>query len=90
MEIKHNPERQKFTISLDGKEAVLFYRLEGKIMDILKVKVPAEFRGMGLAEKITLHVFNYAKEKCYRIISTCSYTKNKFLKDHKEFDNLLK
>jgi len=88
MGINHDPERQRFTISLDGKEAVLFYRLEGNIIDILKVEIPTEFRGMGLAEKITLHVFSYAKEKGYKITPTCPYTKNKFLKDHTEFNNI--
>ena len=88
MEIRHDLKSQRFTLKLNGKEATLSYNLEDGIMDILLVSVPIELSGKGIAEKITLHVFSYAKEKGYKITPTCSYVKNKFLKDRTEFNNI--
>ena len=89
MEINHNHQRQRFTAFVDDREVSLSYNLEDHLMNIIKVEVPVELRGQGLAEKITLHAFEHAKREGYKIIPTCPYVRDKFLKEHHEFDNLL-
>ena len=71
---------------LGEKEAVLSYTERDGAWDIKSVIVPEEFRGKGIAEKLTKEAFRTAKEKGVRIIPTCPYVKDKFLEKHKEFD----
>ena len=89
MEINHNTQKQRFTLGLEDKEAVLSYKLEEKVMNILSVVVLLEFRGKGLAEEITLYAFNYAKDNNYGVIPTCPYVRNKFLREHPEFNPMV-
>lgn len=89
IEVKHDPVGQKFYIKLGDKEAVLAYTEVNNIWDIHQVIVPEEFRGQGIAEKLTLHVFEVAKKNGYKIIPTCPYVKNRFLKDHPEFNDII-
>ena len=79
----------KFFLVIDGKEAVLNYRLNGKKMDIYHVLVPEELRGRGLAEQLALAGFEYARKNSLAVVPTCPYIKDKFLKDHKEFLDLV-
>lgn len=89
MEIEHNQKSQRFYIEFGENEASLTYNLDNNILEILSVNTPPELREKGLAEKITLYAFNYAKENNLKVKPTCPYVKNKFLKDHHEFDDLL-
>jgi len=89
IEVRHDPVGQKFYIELGKEEAVLAYTEVNNIWDIHQVIVPEEFRGQGIAEKLTLHVFEVARERGIKIIPTCPYVKNRFLEKHKEFEDLI-
>ncbi|MFH1978728.1 MAG: GNAT family N-acetyltransferase [Candidatus Aenigmatarchaeota archaeon] len=89
LEIHHDPVGQKFYVELENMEAVLAYTQINKIWDVHQVIVPDKFSGQGIAEKLVLHVFNKARAKGYTIIPSCPYIKDKFLKDHPEFDDVV-
>lgn len=71
------------------EKAILKYLLDKEIMDIQSVYVPKELRGKGLAEKIVLRAFDLAKRKEYKVIPTCPYVRDTFLKKHEEFNDLI-
>lgn len=89
MKIKHDSDTKKFYIPLKGSEAYLKYNLKDNTMDILSVVIPVKHRGKGIAEDITLHAFNYAKKNKYKIIPTCPYVRDTFIKKHKEFNDMV-
>ena len=88
-EVKFDSVGQKFTISLDKSEAILAYTEINDVWDIHTVIVPEEHRGQGIAEYLSLYVFNFAKERNIKIIPTCPYLKETFLKKHTEFRDIL-
>lgn len=82
MDIRHTED--KFFVTIDGKEAFLLYRISGNAMDIYDTFTPSELRGRGIAEQLALAAFKYAKENNLRIIPTCPYISDTFLKRHPE------
>lgn len=87
--VEFDPTGQKFVIPLGNSEAVLAYTEINDVWDVHTLIVPDAYSGKGIAEYLTLHVFNTAKEKGIRIIPTCPYVRNKFLKAHPEFNDMI-
>lgn len=85
-DIHHDPKAQKFTLPMDGTEAVLEYHLMGaqdheqtNTVDFTHTYVPPQLRGQGLAESLVRHGLKWAKEHDYNIRASCWYV-NKFLR----------
>ncbi len=87
IKIQHKPG--EFFITIGGKKAVLDYQIDGKKMDLFHTFTEPELRGQGLAERLTQAAFEYAKKNGLRIVPTCDYVRDKFLKDHKEWDSIV-
>ena len=49
MEIRHEEERRRFSLEVDGYQAYVEYRLEQGDFDIRHTIVPAEIGGRGIA-----------------------------------------
>ncbi len=81
--VEHHPERNCFTLSLDGKEALLEYRLaEGEgagSVNFTHTFVPVELRGHGMAEALVRRGLAWAREHKYQIHASCWYVA-KFLR----------
>ena len=82
MKVQHS-EGKFFTI-IDSKEAFLLYNISGDVMDIHDTFTPPELRGRGIAEQLALAAFSYAKEKNMKVIPTCPYISETFLRKHPE------
>jgi len=78
--VEHQQDKQRFVIPVDGHEAVLEYRLDGKHIDFNRTYVPDELRGKGLAERLVRHGLKWAKAQDYEIQASCWYVQ-KFLKN---------
>jgi len=87
-EVQHDPIGQKFFIPLGNTEAILAYTQINNILDIHHVAVPEPYQGKGLAEKMGIFAFEYAKKNGLKIIPTCEYLHEKFLPKHPEHKNL--
>ncbi|MCQ3938308.1 MAG: N-acetyltransferase [Chloroflexi bacterium] len=73
LEVFHNPAENRFEAWIDGRLAKLDYMEDGNTIVMMHVGVPYEFRGQGVAGKITQAALEYAKEKSLRVIPMCSY-----------------
>ena len=73
LEIAHNPAESRFETWLDGQLAKLDYMEDGNTIVMMHVGVPYEFRGHGVAGKITKAGLEYAKTRSLRVIPMCSY-----------------
>ncbi|MBI2173104.1 MAG: N-acetyltransferase [Candidatus Aenigmarchaeota archaeon] len=88
-EIVHDETGQKFYIDCGDDEAVLGYTRVNDIMDVHHVFVPESMRGQGTAEKLSLAAFEFAEKNGLRIIATCPYVKDTFLKKHPEWNRIV-
>lgn len=88
MEVVHNKEKQKFTITLQNKEAYLSYQKpQENIMDFQHTVVPKEFSGQGIAGKLVKAGLEEAQKTNSKVIPTCSYVKG-FFDKNPQYQNL--
>ncbi len=88
-EVQHDPIGQKFFIPLGNTEAILAYTQINNILDIHHAAVPDPYQGKGLAEKMAVFAFEYAKKNGLKIIPTCEYLQEKFLPKHPDYRNIV-
>ena len=88
--IQHDPKGQRFFAQLQGYEACLMYRLEGKEINLYHTYVPEAFRGRGVAERLCQAGFEHAKQQGLTVIPSCSYISDAYLKRHPEYLPLTK
>lgn len=85
--VHHKPG--EFFLEIKGKKALLDYTITGNKMDLFHTFTDPELRGQGLAEQLTQAAFEYAKKNGLRIIPTCEYVKDTFLKKHPEWNGIV-
>lgn len=88
--VQHDPSGHRFCVKLEGEEACLMYRMQGQELDLYRTFVPEAFRGRGIAEKLCKAAFEHAKANTLRVIPSCSYISDAYLKRHKEWEPLVK
>jgi predicted GNAT family acetyltransferase len=75
MDIQHEPQRQRFIVSVDGEDAVLEYRLHGNSINFTHTFVPEALRGRGIAEKLVRTGIAWARAQGYAMEASCWYAK---------------
>jgi predicted GNAT family acetyltransferase len=88
-DIEHDEVGQKFFIAYEDDEALLAYTKVNDILDIHHTFVPESMRGRGIADRLAAAAFEYAEKNGLKIIPTCSYIKDTFLKKHPEWDRIV-
>lgn len=85
----HDLERQTFDALVGKRRATLEYRSnkEGKIF-LTNIEVHATIEGMGIEEKLIVHVMEYIRENGMRLIPVSPFVKD-FLKTHQEYMDLV-
>ena len=86
--VLHDTPNSRFCVKLQGFEACLMYRLSDMVVDLYHTYVPEVFRGRGIAEKLCKAAFEYAKANRLRVIPSCSYISDAYLKRHPEYESL--
>jgi len=87
-EILHDKTASRFLMNVDGDEVYVLYSENKDTIDLYSTYTPPPLRGQGLAEKVVLAAFEYAKEKNLKVIPNCWYVR-KFLEKHTEYQNLV-
>ena len=90
LSVIHDQPAQRFCVTLQGYEACLMYRRQGKELDLYHTYVPEVFRGRGIAEKLCKAGFEYAKSQGLSVIPSCSYISDAYLKRHPEWEPIVK
>ncbi|NJN83927.1 MAG: N-acetyltransferase [Caldilineaceae bacterium] len=60
----------------------------GSSLVIVSTRVPPEFRGMGIAAKLTKTAFEYARSQELSVTPMCSYAST-FVRRHPEYRDLV-
>lgn len=87
-EIIHDKTGSRFLMDVDGNEVYVLYSEDKETLDLYSTYTPPQLRGKGLAEKVVLAAFEYAKSKNLRVIPSCWYVR-KFLDKHSEFQSMV-
>jgi len=88
-EVINDLQGSRFLLDVNGQEVYVLYSEDKETLDLYSTYTPPKLRGQGLAEKVVLAAFEYAKEKKIKVIASCWYVR-KFIDKHKEYESLLK
>jgi predicted GNAT family acetyltransferase len=73
LEIIHNTAENRFETWIEGQLSKLDYLLDGDTIVMTHVGVYPEYRGQGVAGKLTQVALEYAKGNSLRVIPMCPY-----------------
>lgn len=89
IEVTHNPEKQRFELTVDEHLGRLDYTLTGKIIIFLHTEVPPAIGGRGLGVSLVEAGLAYAKENGLKVRSMCWFV-SKYLRRRPEYQDLMK
>ena len=69
----HNTDENRFEVWIDGHLSKLDYTCHGSTFVITHVGVYPEYRGWGVAGKLTRAGLDFAKANSLRVLPMCSY-----------------
>jgi len=88
-EVVNDIQGSRFVLDVNGHKVYVLYAEDKEILDLYSTYTPSQLRGQGLAEKVVLAAFEYAKEKNLKVLANCWYVR-KFIEKHEEYEALLK
>ncbi|MBC8256023.1 MAG: N-acetyltransferase [Candidatus Marinimicrobia bacterium] len=90
MEYKYRQEKDRFTLKYDSELlGEINYSYEGNDLNLLRVFVPHNHRGKGIADKITKWVLDFAQSNGLKIIPTCPYISHTFLIRNTDYKDII-
>lgn len=87
-DIRHEPDQRRLVTTVEGSDAVLDYRLEGRCMVITHTGVPEAIGGRGIAAELTRAAFEQARSEGWQVRPACSYAAG-WAERHPEYSELL-
>ncbi|MCH9053463.1 MAG: N-acetyltransferase [Proteobacteria bacterium] len=76
LDIRHDPDGDRFFATIGGEEATLVYTVAGaKTLDFTSTYVPDTLRHRNIGEAIVKHALAYAAANGYEVIPTCPFVK---------------
>jgi hypothetical protein len=87
--IEHDAKHCRFVVDLKPYEAFLFYARKGKDLDFYHIYVPDPYRNRGLAGRILIAAFDYAKKEGLKVIPSCPFIRDDFLPRFPQYQGLL-
>lgn len=87
-EVINDLQGSRFVLDINGQEVYVLYAEDKEILDLYSTYTPSQLRGQGLAKKVVLAAFEYAKDKNLKVLANCWYVR-KFLEKHTEFSSFV-
>ena len=87
--VTHNPEENRFELTLDGHLAVLDYIMMDDIIIFTHTGVPPEIEGGNVGVKLAQTGLEYARDNKLGVRSKCWFV-SKYLKRHPEYQDLVR
>jgi hypothetical protein len=73
-DVRHEPDRTRFVMTLDGADSVLQYRaVDAATVEYYHTFVPRELRGRGLASRLTAGALRHAADNGWKVVPTCPF-----------------
>lgn len=74
--IKHNSERHRFEILIDGVTGYIEYEESGDEIDFTHTIVPSEIGGRGIGTDLVKYALAYARVEHLKVIPSCSFVES--------------
>lgn len=88
--VQHDTAARRFTLDINGAEAVLDYReLDAKTLDYHHTFVPNALRGGGIASQLADHALRYARDHGFKVVPSCPFIAT-YIERHSEFQPLVR
>lgn len=87
MAVQHEPEQQRFSITVDGHQGVIDYRLIDNVLHLDHTLVPPEIGGRGIAGQLVRHALDQARSSGWKVAPHCPYIET-WMKRHPEYEDL--
>ena len=71
LNIIHEPEKQRFVLTIQDETAHVAYRIENGAFDIRHTIVPAPLEGKGIASALVKEAYDYARGQGYQCGNLC-------------------
>ncbi len=89
LEFHRNDRSSRYEATLDDQlAAVIDYSLRDQTMIIVHTGTKPEFRGHGIAARITRHALDDVRSRGLRVVAQCPYTAQ-YIDEHAEYAELL-
>jgi predicted GNAT family acetyltransferase len=88
IELINNEAIHNFELFVNGHRAFIDYKTKDNKIYLIHTEVPAELKGMGVAEALVEKTFNYIEQHQLKMVPLCSYIRI-FLKRHPEWNRLV-
>ena len=85
--IRHEGDRQRFVVEVDGHEGFVEYEREGDVLVVVHTVVPPEIGGRGIAGKLVKAALDHARAEGLQVLPRCSYT-DAYMRRHPEYEDL--
>jgi hypothetical protein len=86
--VYHNASAHRFEAMIEGNLARADYRLEGKVMRILRTEIPGPLEGRGIAAELVRAALDHARTHGMKVLPNCSYVRA-YMRGHPETHSLL-
>lgn len=88
LDVRHEPDNQRFVAIVDGKQAVLDYRRGDGVISLVHTGVPAAIGGRGVAAALVRAALDHARAQGLKVVPACSYVAA-YLKRHPQDADLV-
>ena len=88
IEVKNNPEAQRYEVSIDEHVAVLTYTKRAKHITFLHTGVPAELEHHGIANKLAQAALEDARTQKLTVTPMCPFVAS-YIRHHPEYLSLV-
>ena len=89
MDVIHDPQGHRFYIKLGQYEAALLYARRDNVLDFYHVYVPEPYRKRGLAGRILIAAFDYARAEGLSVVPSCPFVSGDFLPRFPQYQDLV-
>lgn len=88
-EVQHEPAKNRFTYTTEGKTARIDYEMRGDDrIAFLHTETPPSLQGQGIASRMAEAVLNYAMDREFHVLPYCPFIR-KYIQEHDQFKCLV-
>lgn len=88
LDIRDAPDQQRFETEVDGKTAVVDYRVEGDRIRLTHTSVPPALEGRGIGSALARHALESARDRDLRVWPECPFIAS-YIERHPEYLELV-
>ena len=85
--VQHEPERSRYSATVDGAQAVADYRRDGNVTAFVHTEVPRQIEGRGVASALARRALDDARAAGQKVVPACDFFAH-YMDEHPEYDDL--